>query len=109
MCSEGVLTCDYRNIAKTKFMVFHFHIHKRAVSYPGNTIECVMLLKFLGLILQSSLSWNKHVNHISLKVSKTIGIIGTLLKVFLTLFNTLLLPHFNYCMVSLGSVFRENH
>ena len=60
MCSEGVLTGDYRNIAKTKLMVFHFHTHKKDMTYPGNKIERVMQLMFLGLILQSNLSWNKH-------------------------------------------------
>ena len=66
------------NVSKTKFMVFH--THNRSVSYPdfqinGNKIERVTEFNFLGLVLQSNLSWNKHINHISLKVSKAIGII----------------------------------
>ena len=66
------------NVSKTKFMVFH--THNRSASYPdlqinGNKIERVTELNFLGLVLQSNLSWNKHINHISLKVSKAIGII----------------------------------
>ena len=94
------------NVTKTKYMVFH--LHKKVVTYPdlqlnGNKIERVTQFNFLGLILQSNLSffiylflfiyttfikrsihkqicsnalsWNKHVNHISLKVSKTIGIL----------------------------------
>ena len=64
---------------------------------------------FLGLILQSNLSWNKHVNHISLKVSKRIRILYRLksvypLKVLLTLYNTLMLPYINYGILSWGSV-----
>ena len=66
------------NVSKTKFMVFH--THNRSVSYPdlqinGNKIERVTEFNFLGLVLQSNLSWNKHINHISLKISKAIGII----------------------------------
>ena len=82
------------NVTKTKYMVFH--LHKKVVTYPdlqlnGNKIERVTQFNFLGLILQSNLSWNKHVNHISLKVSKTIGILYRLksvcpLKVLLTLY-----------------------
>ena len=72
------------NVTKTKYMVFH--LHKKVVTYPdlqlnGNKIERVTQFNFLGLILQSNLSWNKHVNHISLKVSKTIGILYRLKSV----------------------------
>ena len=105
------------NVTKTKFMVFH--MHNKSVSYPdlqinGNKIERVTEFNFLGLVLQSNLSWNKHINHISLKVSKAIGIIHRLksvypLSVLLTLYNTLVLPHFNYCILSWGSVVKENH
>ena len=82
------------NVTATKYMFFH--LHKKVVTYPdlqlnGNKIERVTQFNFLGLILQSNLSWNKHVNHISLKVSKTIGILYRLksvypLKVLLTLY-----------------------
>ena len=75
-----------------------FHLHKKVVTYPdlqlnGNKIERVTQFNFLDLILQSNLLWNKHVNHISLKVSKTIGILYRLksvypLKALLTLYNT---------------------
>ena len=105
------------NVTKTKYMVFH--LHKKVVTYPdlqlnGNKIERVTQFNFLGLILQSNLSWNKHVNHISLKVSKTIDILYRLksvypLKVLITLYNTLMLPYFNYCILSWGSVLKNNH
>ena len=105
------------NVSKTKFMVFH--THNRSVSYPdlqinGNKIERVTEFNFLGLVLQSNLSWNKHINHISLKVSKAIGIIYRLksvypLAVLLTLYNTLVLPYFNYCILLWGSKIKENH
>ena len=66
------------NVGKTKFMVFH--MHNKVVSYldlhlNGNKIERVKQFNFLGLILHASLSWDKHSNHISLKVSKAIGIL----------------------------------
>ena len=73
------------NMTKTKYMFFH--LHKKVVTYPdlqlnGNKIERVTQFNFLGLILQSNLSWNKHVNHMSLKVSKTIGILYRLKSVY---------------------------
>ena len=53
------------NVAKTKFMVFH--ASKKSVIYPelqinSNNIECVTQFNFLGLTLESNLSWNKHID-----------------------------------------------
>ena len=83
------------NVCKTKYMVFR--MRNKFVSYPdlqinGNTIERVTQFNFLGLILQESLSWDKHINHISLKVSKAIGIFYRLKSIYphrvlLTLYN----------------------
>ena len=80
-----------------------FYMHNRSVSYTdlqinGNEIERVTEFNFLSLVLPSNLSWNKHINPISLKVSKAIGIIHRLksvypLSVFFTLYNTLVHPH----------------
>ena len=99
------------NVAKTKFMVFH--TSNRLVRYPnllinGRPIERVSQFNFLGLILQSNMSWSMHTDHISLKVSKAIGIIYRLkdvypLLVLQTLYNTLILPYFNYCILSWGA------
>ena len=106
------------NVGKTKFMVFR--MRNKDVSYPdlqrnGNTIERVTQFNFLGLILHESLSWDKHINHISLEVSKANGILYRLKSIYphsmmlLILYNTLVLPHFNYCILSWGSTLRENH
>ena len=96
------------NVTKTKFMVFH--TSNRLVRYPnllinGRLIERVKQFNFLGLILQLNMSWSMHTNHISLKVSKAIGIIYKLkdvypLLVLQTLYNTLNLPYFNYCILA---------
>ena len=54
------------------------------------------------------MSWSMHTDHISLKVSKAIGILYRLkdvypLLVLQTLCNTLILPYFNYCILSWGA------
>ena len=105
------------NVDKTKFMVFR--MCNKVVSYldlqiNGNAIARVTQFNFLGLIRHESLSWDKHINHITLKVSKAIGILYRLKsiyphRVFLTLYNTLILPHYNYCILSWGSTLRENY
>ena len=82
----------------------------RLVRYPnllinGRPNERVTQFNFLGLILQSNMSWSMHTDHISLKVSKAIGITYRLkdvysLLVLQTLYNTLILPYFKYCILS---------
>ena len=94
-------------------------MRNKVVSYPdlqinGNAIERVTQFNFLGFIWHESLSWDKHINHISLEVSKAIGILYRLKSIYphrvlLTLYNTLILPHYNYCILSWGSTVRENH
>ena len=99
------------NVAKTKFMVFH--TSNDLVRYPNllineRPIERVTQFNFLGLILQTNMSWSMHTDHISIKVSNAIDIIYRLkdvypLLVLQTLYNTLILPYFNYCILSWGA------
>ena len=89
------------------------------VVYPklninGNNIERVTNFNFLGLTLSSTLFWNQHINKISLKISKSIGILYRLRDIYprtvlKNLYNSLITPQFNYCILCWGSVVRENH
>ena len=105
------------NVSKTKYMVFH--TANKHVAYPqlninGNNIERVTNFNFLGLTLSSTLSWNQHINKISLKISKSICILYRLRDIYPravleNLYNALITPHFNYCILCWGSVVKENH
>lgn len=66
------------NLSKTKYMVFHSP-RKKIFSYPdpcvGNLrIEKVSSFKYLGLHLDSCLSWNNHIQQVSNKVSSLCGL-----------------------------------
>ena len=107
------------NVSKTKYMVLH--TANKHVAYPklninGNNTERVTNFNFLCLTLSSTLSWNLHINKISLKISKSIGILYRLRNVYPravleNLYYALITPHFNYCILCWGSVtvVRENH
>ena len=105
------------NISKTKFMVFH--TSNRAVQYPNlkinNTdIEHVFEFNFLGVMFNSQMNWNTHINYIASKISRTVGLLYRLKDIYpqsvlLTLYNTLILPHFHYCLLLWGSSIKENH
>ena len=65
------------NAQNTKFMVFHSM--QRKVKYPvlalNNTIiKRVKQFNFLCIILDYTLKWQKHIDYISIKVSKEIGV-----------------------------------
>ena len=96
-----------------------FHTANKHGDYPkltinGNNIERVTNFNFLGLTLSSTLFWNQHINKMSLKISKSIGILYRLQDIYPravleNLYNDLITPHFNYCTLCWGSVVRENH
>ena len=96
-----------------------FHTSNKIVIYPklkinNFTIDRVTDFKFLGLIISSNLKWNKHSDHISIKVSKVIGIMFRLKSivpsdVLHTLYNSLIMPHFHYCLLTWGSTIRNGH
>ena len=96
-----------------------FHTNQRKVTYPKlkiNNIEInrVTQFNFLGLILSSNLKWHQHINHISIKISRVIGIMYRLKDIYpqdtlLMIYNTLIFPHFNYCLLAWGSKIVAGH
>ena len=74
------------NIKKTKFIVFH--TPQRRVNYPvlklnNVNIEKVSQFNFLGVVIISTLKWDKHnIAHISLKISRATGVIFRLRRIY---------------------------
>ena len=91
------------NISKTNYIIFDKKRNINANILCGDTaLVRLNETKFLGVILSSDLSWNKHVNIVANKISKSIGIIAEvrhLLPTSLTcmLYRTLVEPYINYC------------
>ena len=72
------------------------------ISIDDRTIKRVDYTKFLGLTIDAQLSWSKHVDEISKKVSPAIGALKRVrpfipTDVAVQIDNALILPHFNYC------------
>ena len=73
----------------------------------GIAIEKVYDFNFLGLTLNENINWKNHIEKIAIKSSKIIGILNKLKYILPTqikvlLYNTLLLPHINHCILSWG-------
>ena len=100
------------NVSKTKFMIFHHQQRRIDTLIPDlkldfEPIEHVSEFNFLGLTLDEHLSWKPHVQKVANKTSRTIGILRRLkniipISVLRTVYNTLILPHFHYCILSWG-------
>ena len=99
------------NINKTKCMMFRNS--NRTIEYPqisiNNTlIDYVDSFDFLGITLDSQLKWGHHIDKISMKISKVIGILNHL-KNFLpsdilkTIYNALINPHLHYGLLCWGN------
>ena len=97
-------------IDKSKFLIFCKP--QKKVSPPklllnNKQIECVNNFTFLGLTLDKSLNWKSHTNNIASKISRTLGVINSLKfivprKTLLVIYNSLILPHLNYCILIWG-------
>ena len=62
---------------------------------------------FLGITINNKLNWNSHINKVTNKISKTVGILNKLRSflpsgVLQTIYNTLILPHYDLRNTSMG-------
>ena len=90
------------NTQKTKAMLFNARQVGDDIRIDGEVIEKVQLIKYLGVMIDSYLSFAENINYISKKVAKKVALIGRLKKktdrdTRLTLLKTLITPHFDFC------------
>ena len=100
------------NVRKTKCMVFHHPRRKIENMIPylslySEPIERVTDFNFLGMSIDECLSWKTRVQKVSDKISRNISIMRRLkhnlpLSVLRTIYNTLVLPHFQYSILTWG-------
>ena len=102
------------NIDKTHFMIFKPKRKKIDDSFDivvnGSKIDKVKSTKFLGVIIDSELSWKPHVDAICSKIAKNIGIMTKARSVFnkdtlLSLYYSFIYPYISYCIYVWGSTF----
>ena len=98
------------NVKKTKAMVFRMpqkKIIQPNIQINGSNIEFVENFIFLGITINNKLNWNRHINKVTNKISKTVGILNKLRSflpsdVLQTIYNTLILPHLIYGILAWG-------
>ena len=86
-------------------MVFHKRrdVPELNLSFNNINIESVSHFTFLGIILDTAVSWKYHINMIAIEISKIIGILHKLKYIFpKDIILTLVLPHLNYGLLLWG-------
>ena len=99
------------NIDKTNFIYFRsVHSQKQnvVIQIDGRPLVEKHSTKFLGLTIESNLSWNEHVRKVHVSISRNIGILYKIRdfltkKSLFTLYNALILPHIIYCNIVWGN------
>ena len=92
------------NISKTKYMLYSMpqkQTPRMSIKIGTTCTEQVYNFNFLGIVLNSNLKWGNHINNVSNKCTRVIGILNKLKKVLPTrikvlLYNILILPHLTY-------------
>ena len=105
------------NTDKTNYVIFKSRQKKTtsdiSLVFEGISLAQKQQVKFLGVYLDENLSWKSHINHVSKKISKSIGIIFRARlhlssKTKLLLYYTLIYPYLNYCNLVWSSTFTSH-
>ena len=98
------------NISKTKYMIFSIKGKKTNdldIKINNTSLEQVNVFKFLGVHVDSNLSWNTHITYIANKLSRVNGILCRLkhslpTNILKTIYCALFLPHLYYGICTWG-------
>lgn len=90
------------NVSKTKCMCVNDRDWNFQIVMNGEQIERVNEIKYLGVCIDDKLRFNDHINNLCAKISKKIGFLKRIrrhlsLSCALTIYNTIILPHFDFC------------
>ena len=99
------------NYTKTSYMIFksrNLNFDHNLINNNNIEIKRVNNVKFLGVVIDENLTWKEHINCISLKISRLIGILNSLkyilpLRILVNLNNSMILSHLTYCNIVWGN------
>ena len=70
-------------------------------------LECMEFIKYLGILIDSHLTWKHHIDHIAIKISRTIGLISKLRHfvpkhTLINIYRSLVAPYLTYGLIVWG-------
>ena len=104
------------NLKKTEYVYFkgpgRQGSTENQLELGGEKIQRAAGAKFLGVWIDENLKWTGHTEKVRGKVSRLVGVLGKASAVLggkqlLMLYNALVLPHLQYCLMVWGD-FKEN-
>ena len=86
------------NVLKSEYML----ISDPKIFIRGHSLKRVVVTKSLGLMIDENISWEEHVNYISRKVAKDLGMLRRIrdlvqISTLVDIYSSIILPHFEYC------------
>ena len=100
------------NISKTNFLIFHSYnkpLHKTITLKINNkAIKEEKYVKYLGILIDSTLSWKFHINELGKKVSRVIGVLYKIRQfvtedIMICIYYSLIYPYLIYGIPVWGS------
>ena len=104
------------NVTKSNYVIFHVpnkKIDDMTIKINNQTLSRKILIKYLGVWIDENLSWKQHISHVSLKLSRSIGLLyklkrnltqNTLRMLYFAFFQ----PYIDYCLSSWGCASANN-
>ena len=105
------------NIKKTNFVIFRpaqrkLTYHPKIMIFDNDqnknvALECKEFVRYLGIIIDNNLSWKHHIDHVAIKMSRTVGLICKLRHflprhTLLTIYRSLVAPYLTYGLMAWG-------
>ena len=94
------------NVRKTNYILFTSNLRygNLVIKIDDIIIENIEKTKFVGVIINSKLKWNDHIQTISNKISKNVGIIfrtrnNLNRNTLLMLYHSMIQPYLDYCNI----------
>ena len=116
LCCVFVL-CTHCNICRAVRWTRKTNVlseNRNRLMIDGNLIRKVDETKFLGVLIDKDISWRGHIGKVLTRVRQTMGIIGRARGFMngpqlLLLYNTMVLPHLQYCLLNWGNFKRDGN
>ena len=105
------------NLKNTKCIIFcarnKYYTKTTDIKIDNKLIEQVSSITFLGVHIHENLDWKPHINSVSLKMSKSIGVINKIKSLISatarrSLYCTLVLPYIQYCNIIWAKTYSTN-
>ena len=104
------------DVDKTVAMLFHTRqkrasIDEISIVIDYNIVPYTTNTKFMGINIDNDPTWKAHINYITAKISKGVGVLLRLSKelsynTLILIYNTILLPYLTYCCITWGFTYQ---